>query len=61
MALADVFAALVSKRVYTDSYGYDKAFSIIEESCGSHFDPLLCKEFLQCRPALEKLYDSYAD
>ncbi|MDD6156345.1 MAG: HD domain-containing protein [Lachnospiraceae bacterium] len=61
MALADVFDALVSKRVYKDSYGYDKAFSIIEESCGSHFDPLLCKEFLQCRPALEKLYDSYED
>ena len=61
MALADVFDALVSKRVYKDSYGYDKAFSIIKESSGSHFDPQLCKEFLKCRASFEKLYDSYTD
>lgn len=61
MALADVFDALVSKRVYKDSYGYDKAFSIITENCGTHFDPQLCKEFLKCRASFEKLYDSYTD
>ena len=61
MALADVFDALVSKRVYKDSYGYDRAFNIIDESCGTHFDPELCREFLKCRPQLEKLYDSYVD
>ncbi len=61
MALADVFDALVSKRVYKESFSYDKAFSIIEESCGSHFDPELCVEFLKCRPQLEELYNSYED
>lgn len=61
MALADVFDALVSKRVYKEKYSYDKAFSIIEESSGTHFDPVLCKAFLECRPELEKLYDSYGD
>lgn len=61
MALADVFDALVSKRVYKESFGYDKAFFIIEDSCGSHFDPELCKEFLECRPELEELYNSYED
>lgn len=59
MALADVFDALVSKRVYKESYSYDKAFGIIEESCGSHFDPVLCKEFMECREQLEALFDSY--
>ncbi len=59
MALADVFDALVSKRVYKESFSYDKAFSIIEESAGSHFDPILCKEFLNCRPQLEALYNKY--
>ena len=59
MALADVFDALVSKRVYKESFSYDKAFSIIEESSGSHFDPVLCKEFLKCRPQLEALYNKY--
>ncbi|MGN0480834.1 MAG: HD domain-containing phosphohydrolase [Lachnospiraceae bacterium] len=61
MALADVFDALVSKRVYKESLGYDEAFSIIEESCASHFDPLLCREFLECRQELEELYNSYKD
>lgn len=61
MALADVFDALVSKRVYKDSFSYDKAFSIIEESKNIHFDPLLCDEFLKCRSSLEALYDSYED
>ena len=61
MALADFFDAPVRKRVYKDSYGYDKAFSIITENCGTHFDPQLCKEFLKCRASFEKLYDSYTD
>lgn len=61
MALADVFDALVSKRVYKDSFSYDKAFSIIEESAGSHFDPVFAKEFLDCKSELIALYDSYED
>lgn len=61
MALADVFDALVSKRVYKERMSYDKAFAIIEESCGSQFDPALGKLFLECRQELEALYDSYDD
>lgn len=56
MALADVFDALVSKRCYKDAYSYDKAFGIIEESIGSHFDPVLGEVFLQCREKLESMY-----
>lgn len=59
MALADVFDALVSKRCYKDAFSYDKAFTIIEESLGEHFDPELGKVFLACRPELESLYDRY--
>ncbi len=58
MALADVFDALVSKRCYKDAFSYDKAFGIIEESLGSHFDPELGRIFITCRPELEKLYNS---
>ncbi len=59
MALADVFDALVSKRCYKDSFSYDKAFGIIEESLGTHFDPELGRIFIDCRPELELLYDGY--
>lgn len=61
MALADVFDALVSKRVYKEKFSYDKAFQIVEESSGSHFEPVLCKAFLECREQLINLYDSYGD
>jgi response regulator RpfG family c-di-GMP phosphodiesterase len=57
MALADVFDALVSKRCYKDSFSYDKAFQIIEESLGNHFDPILGKAFIACREKLEALYN----
>ncbi len=59
MALADVFDALVSKRCYKEAFSYDKAFSIIKEDLGSHFDPVLGRAFLECREDLEKLYDGY--
>lgn len=58
MALADVFDALVSKRCYKDAFSYDKAFQIIEEDAGSHFDATLAKIFLSCRPELEEYYNN---
>ena len=58
MALADVFDALVSKRCYKEAFDFDKAFRIIEESLGSHFDPELGSIFMECRPNLEKLYNN---
>lgn len=61
MALADVFDALVSKRCYKDSMSFDKAFSIIEESLGQHFDPELGAFFITCRPELEELYCGFSD
>lgn len=58
MALADVFDALVSKRCYKEAFTYDKAFSIIKEDSGSHFDPILAAIFCTCRPELEAYYDN---
>ena len=61
MALADVFDALVSKRCYKEAFSYDKAFSIIENDAGKHFDAKLAEIFLTCRPELEEYYDNYKD
>ncbi len=58
MALADVFDALVSQRCYKEAYSYERAFGIIEESIGSHFDPELGRIFIGCRAELEDLYNS---
>jgi len=39
MALADVYDALISRRVYKDGMSHEEAFEIIVASKGSHFDP----------------------
>ncbi|MBU0750820.1 MAG: two-component system response regulator [Gammaproteobacteria bacterium] len=39
MALADVFDALISKRVYKDAMPFEEARDIILAGRGSHFDP----------------------
>ena len=58
VSLADVYDALVSKRVYKDAYTHDVALKmIIEGQCGI-FNPLLLKCLLQCKNNLKNLYDN---
>ncbi len=47
MAIADVFDALISRRVYKPAMSYDEARGIIEQGRGVHFDPDICDEFLR--------------
>jgi len=47
VALADVYDALTSKRVYKDAFGHDIAKSIILKEVGSHFDPDVVDAFIQ--------------
>ena len=58
MALADVFDALVSKRCYKEAKSFDEAFEIIRKNLGKHFDPVIGKIFIDCRPQLEEYYKS---
>lgn len=39
MAVADVYDALISKRVYKAAFSHDKAMEIIREGKSKHFDP----------------------
>ena len=45
MALADVYDALISKRVYKPAFSHEKARGIILEGKGRHFDPLMVDAF----------------
>ena len=58
MALADVFDALVSQRCYKSAMGFDEAFELIQQDLGKHFDPIIGKLFILCRPQIEKYYNS---
>ena len=56
MAIADVYDALVSKRVYKEEMPFDKANAIIEEGMGTQFDPGLHNAYRAARPRLEAYY-----
>ena len=56
MAVADVYDALVSKRVYKEAMSFEKADSIMMESFGKHFDKQLEKYYVAARSKLEDYY-----
>lgn len=58
MALADVYDALRSKRVYKEAFSHEKSIEIISLSKGSHFDPALVDVFIQNQAEFESLYES---
>lgn len=47
MAIADVYDALRSKRIYKDAFSQEKSISIILEGKGSQFDPIIVDAFLR--------------
>lgn len=56
MAIADVYDALVSKRVYKDSMSFAQADKIITEGMGTQFDKALEPYYIAARPRLEAYY-----
>ena len=56
MAVADVYDALVSKRVYKDEFSFESAYRIIIENMGTQFDPGLEKYFDRAREKIENYY-----
>jgi putative two-component system response regulator len=45
MAIADVYDALITKRVYKPAFSHEKAMGIIKEGRGAHFDPDITDAF----------------
>ncbi|HJO92072.1 MAG TPA: two-component system response regulator [Victivallales bacterium] len=61
MALADVYDALISKRVYKPSFSHKKAVDIIKESKDKHFDPDIVDAFLEIENEFRKIAYEFAD
>jgi putative two-component system response regulator len=61
MAVADVFDALISPRVYKSAMSYERARAIIAEGSGSHFDPDIVAAFLAGFDAMTAVADHYSD
>lgn len=56
VAVADVFDAIASKRVYKEAFAFEEAVAIIKSSRGNHLDPVLVDVFLD---ELDQIYSIY--
>lgn len=61
MAVADVYDALISRRVYKEGMPHEKAVRIIAEGRGSHFDPDMVDAFIELAPQFQAIAQRYAD
>jgi response regulator RpfG family c-di-GMP phosphodiesterase len=61
LAVADVYDALTTKRVYKDAMPHARAMEIIKQQCGTQFDPVMVGAFLRCATVFERLSRELAD
>lgn len=61
MAVADVYDALISKRVYKPAMSHEKAASIILEGQGTHFDPDVVAAFIEVMDDFKLISEEYQD
>ena len=61
MAVADVYDALISRRVYKEGMPHEKACAIIQESGGTHFDPDMVEAFSRIHEEFREIAQKYAD
>ena len=59
MAVADVFDALSSPRVYKPAYSLEKSIQIIQEENGTHFDPKCVEVFIESLDQVREVLKKY--
>ncbi len=59
MAVADVFDALTSPRVYKPAFTLEKSLAILEEGSGTQFDPKCVEVFLDALPEVKVILHKY--
>jgi putative two-component system response regulator len=61
MAVADVFDALISKRVYKEAFPQQVAFDIIQQGSGTQFDPDIVDAFLDLSERFAEIVHIHRD
>jgi putative two-component system response regulator len=61
MAVADVYDALISRRVYKDGMPHEKAVRIMIEGRGTHFDPDMLDAFVAIQEQFREIALRFAD
>ena len=61
MAVADVYDALISQRVYKAALPHDRAVQIVFQGRGSHFDPDMVDAFIGIQDEFEAIAQRFAN
>lgn len=60
-AIADVFDALTSERVYKKPWPVEDALELLKKERGAHFDPAVVDAFFKALPEIKKIMSKYGD
>lgn len=61
MAIADVYDALISKRVYKPPFSHTEALSIMTDGRGYHFDPFMFDSFCKIESSIRNIALRFSD
>lgn len=61
VAIADVYDALVSERVYKPAMAHIEAIEIIQSESGSHFDPTIVAAFMTIADEINAIYSTWQE
>ena len=61
MAVADVYDALISRRIYKPALPHEQAVAMIREGRDQHFDPDIVDAFLECAEQFRTIAARFAD
>lgn len=61
MAVADVYDALITKRIYKDAMPHEEAVKIIEAGSGTHFDPDVVEAFLEVKDQFSAIASQFCE
>jgi putative two-component system response regulator len=61
MAIADVYDALISRRVYKPPFPHDESIELIAKGKGTHFDPIMTDSFLEISEQFFEIAEQFSD
>lgn len=61
VAIADVYDALLSKRVYKEAWDEDAVYAELRNLSGKKFDPEIVDVFFDCQKVLKSIFNRYPD
>ena len=61
MAVADVYDALISERVYIKAFSHEEARPLLPDGKGNHFDPTIVEAFLAIEDKFVEIAQNFSD